>query len=173
MSPSTFNLLGVALGVTAGFCFGSGDLNSAGWLVLLSGAVDVLDGRIARAQGLASPRGAFLDSTLDRFSEVGAFVGLAVFYHDSIALTIVIASGMGGSLLVSYTRARGEGLGVVCKAGVMQRAERILLIGLGGILDPILGYEPGALLAGALIILAAGVVGTAVYRTLWIWKRIS
>jgi len=173
MSPSTFNLLGVALGVTAGFCFGSGDLNSAGWLVLLSGAVDVLDGRIARAQGLASPRGAFLDSTLDRFAEVGAFVGLAVFYHDSIALTIVIASGMGGSLLVSYTRARGEGLGVVCKAGVMQRAERILLIGLGGILDPILGYEPGALLAGALIILAAGVVGTAVYRTLWIWKRIS
>ena len=172
MSPSMFNVLGVALGVSAGLCFATGNLNPAGWFILLSGAVDVLDGRIARAQGLASPRGAFLDSTLDRFAEVGAFVGLAVFYRDSILLTSMVALGMGGSLLVSYTRARGESLGVACKAGIMQRAERILLVGLGGILDPILGYESGTLLAAAVIILAAGAVGTAMYRTLWIWSRI-
>jgi len=173
ISPSTFNVLGVALGVSAGFCFGTGNLNSGGWLILLSGAVDVLDGRIARAQGLASRSGAFLDSTLDRFAEVGAFAGLAVFYRDSVALTIVVVLAMGGSLLVSYTRARGESLGVVCKAGIMQRAERILLVGLGGILDPTIGYEAGSILASSLIILAAGAIGTAVYRTMWTSKRIS
>ena len=171
--PFAFNLTGVALGVGAGFCFGNGNLNPGGWLLLLSGAVDVLDGRIARGQGLASPRGAFLDSTLDRFAEVSAFVGLAVFYRDSVALTIVVALAIGGSLLVSYTRARGESLGVVCKAGIMQRAERILLVGLGSILDPILGFEPGSLLGYGLIILATGAIGTALYRTIWITARIS
>lgn len=173
IAPLAFNLTGVALGVGAGFCFGNGNLNPGGWLLLLSGALDVLDGRVARGQGLASPRGAFLDSTLDRFAEVSAFVGLAVFYRESVTLTIVVALAIGGSLLVSYTRARGESLGVVCKAGIMQRAERILLVGLGGILDPILGYEPGTLLAAGLIILATGAIGTAVYRTMWISKRIA
>ena len=175
LSPSTFNILGVALGVSAGFCFGIGNLNSGGWLILLSGAVDVLDGRIARAQGLASRRGAFLDSTLDRFAEVGAFVGLAVFYRYSAALTIIVACAMGGSLLVSYARARGESVGVICNVGLMQRAERLLLVGLGGILDPIISQQsnldPGFLLASALILVAAGAVGTAAYRTIWISKR--
>ena len=175
ISPTTFNALGVAFGVSAGFCFGTGNLNPGGWLVLLSGTVDVLDGRIARAQGLASPRGAFLDSTLDRFAEVGAFVGLAVFYRDSVALTIIVACAMGGSLLVSYARARGEGIGVICNVGLMQRAERLLLVGLGGILDPIISQQsnlnPGILLASALILVAAGAVGTAAYRTIWISKR--
>ena len=100
-------------------------------------------------------------------------MGLAVFYRDSAALTIVVALALGGSLLVSYTRARGESLGVVCKAGIMQRAERILLVGLGGILDPTIGYEAGSILASSLIILAAGAIGTAVYRTMWTSKRIS
>ena len=175
ISPTTFNALGVALGVSAGFCFGTGNLNPGGWLILLSGAFDVLDGRIARAQGLASRRGAFLDSTLDRFAEVGAFVGLAVFYRYSAALTIIVACAMGGSLLVSYARARGESVGVICNVGLMQRAERLLLVGLGGILDPIISQQsnldPGFLLASALTLVAAGAVGTAAYRTIWISKR--
>jgi len=177
ISPTTFNVLGVVLGVGAGFCFGTGNLNPGGWLILLSGMVDVLDGRIARAQGIASPRGAFLDSTLDRFAEVGAFVGLAAFYRDSVALTIIVTLAMGGSLLVSYTRARGESLGVVCKEGIMQRAERLLLVGLGGILDPIISqqsnFDPGILLASALILVATGAVGTAAYRTIWILHRMA
>ena len=174
--PTAFNALGVLLGVSAGFCFGTGNLNPGGWLLLLSGAVDILDGRIARAQGLASPRGSFLDSTLDRFTEVGAFVGLAVFYHNSEALTVIVALALGGSLLVSYTRARGESIGVVCKVGIMQRAERLLLVGLGGILDPIIGQQgsldPGMPLAAALILVAGGAMGTAAYRTAWIARRL-
>ncbi len=148
-----------------------------GWLVLLGGVADVLDGRVARARGLASLRGAFLDSTLDRFAEVGAFVGLAVLYMESVPELAVVVAALGGSLLVSYTRARGESLGVTAKVGVMQRAERLLFVGLGAVLDPGLtswqGWDPGAFLFWLLALVAIGTIGTAVYRTLWIARRLD
>jgi len=144
--------------------------------VLLGGMADVLDGRIARAQGLADERGAFLDSTLDRFAEFGAFVGLGVLFADAGWGLVVVVTALGGSLLVSYARARGESVGVVCKLGIMQRAERILAVGLGGVLDPAvtsaLGRPEGGLLLGALALVAAGTLGTAVFRTVWIARRL-
>jgi CDP-diacylglycerol--glycerol-3-phosphate 3-phosphatidyltransferase len=89
----------------------------------------------------------------------------------------VVASGLGGSLLVSYARARGESVGVVCKVGVMQRAERLLAIGLGGVLDPAVtaaaGWSEGSLLLALLALVAAGTVGTAAYRTVWIARRLD
>lgn len=177
LSPTAFNLLGAAFGIAAGVCFGLGYVNLGGWGVLLGGAADVLDGRLARARGMADERGAFLDSTLDRFAEVGAFVGLAVFFRDSTLALILAVTALGGSLLVSYARARGESVGVVCKLGVMQRAERLLLVGFGGILDPAVsewaGWVPGTLLTGILGLVAVGTVGTAVFRTVWIAKRLS
>ena len=177
LSPTAFNLLGVAFGVAAGVCFGMGRLDLGGWAVLLGGVADVLDGRIARAGDLASPRGAFLDSTLDRFAEVGAFVGLAVLYQHSAVALVVVVSALGGSLLVSYTRARGEGLGVLCTAGIMQRAERLLLVGFGGILDASVaelgGFEPGTLLLSVLALVAVGAISTAILRTIWIARRLS
>lgn len=176
-SPTAFNLLGVAFGIAAGALFATGRLNLGGWAVLLGGAADVLDGRIARAQGVAGTRGAFLDSTLDRFAEVGAFVGLAVLYRDSAPALAAVATGLGGSLLVSYARARGESVGVVCKVGVMQRAERLLLVGFGGILDPAItaaaGWEQGTLLLVLVTLVAVGTVGTAIYRTVWIARRLD
>lgn len=175
-SPTAFNLLGVALGTLAGALFAVGRLNLAGWAVLLGGAADVLDGRIARAQGVAGPRGAFLDSTLDRFAEVGAFVGLAVFFRDSAPALVAVATALGGSLLVSYTRARGESVGIVCKVGVMQRAERLLVTGFGGILDGTIsdaaGWSSGTLLGWLVLLVAIGTMGTAVYRTVWIAGRL-
>jgi CDP-diacylglycerol---glycerol-3-phosphate 3-phosphatidyltransferase len=177
LSPTAFNLLGVAFGVAAGVAFAAGGLVTGGWLVLLGGIADVLDGRIARALGVAGARGAFLDSTLDRFAEVGAFVGLAVFYQASAVALAIVASGLGGSLLVSYARARGESVGVVCKVGVMQRAERLLTVGLGGILDPAVtagvGWAEGTLLIALLTLIAVGTVGTAAYRTVWIARRLD
>jgi phosphatidylglycerophosphate synthase len=126
---------------------------------------------------MADQRGAFLDSTLDRFAEVGAFVGLAVLFRDSVVALSLTATALGGSLLVSYARARGESLGVLCNVGVMQRAERLLLIGFGGILDPavseLAGWSPGTLLTGILGIVAVGTVFTAVYRTVWIANRLA
>jgi len=176
LSPLLFNLLGVAFGAAAGVAFALGHLALGGWGVLLGGAADVLDGRIARAQGVAGPRGAFLDSTLDRFAEFGAFVGLAVLFRESqVALALVVIA-LGGSLLVSYARARGESVGVVCKLGVMQRAERLLVVGLGAIVDPLvatwLGRDPGVVLVPALGVVAVGTVGTAVFRTVWIARRL-
>ncbi|MEX2048731.1 MAG: CDP-alcohol phosphatidyltransferase family protein [Gemmatimonadota bacterium] len=177
LSPTAYNLLGVAFGVAAGAAFATGHLVLGGWAVLLGGVADVLDGRIARALGVEGPRGAFLDSTLDRFAEVGAFVGLAVLYQASTLALIVVASGLGGSLLVSYARARGESVGVVCKVGVMQRAERLLAIGLGGILDPAVsawaGWSEGTLLLVLLVLVAVGTIGTAAYRTVWIARRLG
>ncbi len=177
LSPTAFYLLGVFFGVAAGVCFALGYVNLGGWGVLLGGAADVMDGRIARARGIADQRGAFLDSTLDRFAEVGAFVGLALlFRHSPVALSLAVTA-LGGSLLVSYARARGESLGVLCNLGVMQRAERLLLVGFGGILDPSvsewIGWAPGTLLTGVLGLVAVGTVVTAVFRTLWIAKRLA
>ena len=177
MSPTAYNLLGVAFGVLAGVCFATGRVNLGGWAVLLGGAADVLDGRIARARGMANERGAFLDSTLDRFAEVGAFVGLVVMFGGDPLSLAIVASALGGSLLVSYARARGESLGIVCKVGIMQRAERLLLVGFGGILDPAVaewrGWAEGTLLLGLIGIMAVGTVGTAAYRTVWISNRLD
>ncbi|MDT8340605.1 MAG: CDP-alcohol phosphatidyltransferase family protein [Longimicrobiales bacterium] len=178
LSPTFFNLLGVAFGVAGGVAFAYGHMALGGWGVLMGGVADSLDGRIARARGIAGPRGAFLDSTLDRFAEFGAFVGLAVWYAaDPLALVLVVG-GLGGSLIVSYARARGEVEGVLCTAGVMQRAERLLLVGFGGLLDPswaprISDGAPGGFLIWVLGLVALGTVGTAAYRTAWISRRLG
>lgn len=176
LHPVAFNLLGVGFGVVAGILFATGHLHLAGWSVLLGGVADVLDGRIARARGMADERGAFLDSTLDRFAELGAFVGLGVLFAASEWGLVVVTAALGGSLLVSYARARGESVGVVCKLGIMQRAERLLLVGLGGIFDPalssLLGRPQGSLLLPVLGIVAVGTLGTAVFRTVWIARRL-
>jgi phosphatidylinositol phosphate synthase len=177
ISPTVFNLLGVACGVAAGVFFALGHVSLGGWGVLMGGAADVLDGRIARARGLANARGAFLDSTLDRFAEVGAFVGLVFLFRDSDLGLILVTSALGGSLLVSYARARGESQGVVCKLGVMQRAERLLLVGFGALLDPSatewMGLGPTTLLLWVIGVVAVGTVGTAIFRTVWIAGRLD
>ncbi len=171
LTPLFYNLLVVAFGLASIVFFYRGNLPAAGWMVLLSGFADVMDGEIARARGLVSQAGAFIDSTLDRFSELAAFVGIAAFFGEGMAVLAVIVA-LGGSLLVSYTRARGESLGVLCKTGLMQRAERIIILGLGSILDPWIsaafGRETGFVLKILVIVIAVGTVGTAVYRTFWI-----
>jgi len=176
LGPLFFNLLGVAFGVLAAVFFTWDLLVLGGWAVLLGGVADILDGRIARALGVASRRGAFLDSTLDRFAEFAAFVGLALLFRDSEVALVLVVTALGGSLLVSYARARGESVGVVCKLGVMQRAERLLLLGFGAILDPAVaaasGRGTGALLVPVLALIAVGTVGTAVFRTVWIARRL-
>ena len=177
LGPTFYNLLGVAFGIAAGVAFATGHVTLGGWGVLLGGMADVLDGRIARARGLADRTGAFLDSTLDRFAEVGAFVGLALLFRSSSLALALAVTAMGGSLLVSYARARGESQGVVCKLGVMQRAERLLLLGFGGLLDPTVSGLWGASAVGTLLVpilglVAVGTVGTAIFRTVWIARAL-
>ena len=175
-TPFVFNAMVVVFGIAGMLFFAEGRLPLGGWMILLSGFADVMDGEVARQRGLANRAGAFVDSTLDRFSEFAVFIGLAAFFGSGFRVLVVLVA-LGGSLLVSYTRARGESLGVLCKGGLMQRAERILLLGIGAIVDPsvseLLGRDKGFTLIIILMAIALGTVGTAVYRTVWISRRLQ
>jgi phosphatidylglycerophosphate synthase len=172
VSPDFFNYLGVACGAAAGVAFATKHLASAGLLIAAGGVCDIVDGRIARALGKESVRGAFLDSTLDRFAETASFIGVAWFLADRPWTVAASMLAITGSLLVSYARARGEALGVQCKGGVMQRAERLLVLSLAALFDGVaansLGWRPGFLLAIAVTLIGVGSVGTAIFRTVTI-----
>jgi CDP-diacylglycerol--glycerol-3-phosphate 3-phosphatidyltransferase len=137
--------------------------------------VDIFDGRVARESGLESKFGAFYDSTLDRISEVVMFVGLASLYNtirgdvEDVAMIYVILMALGGSLMVSYTRARAEGLGLDCKVGLMQRAERVVLLGLGSLVFG-LAWD-GVVLDGIIIIVAVLTNLTAIQRIVWVYQH--
>jgi CDP-diacylglycerol--glycerol-3-phosphate 3-phosphatidyltransferase len=111
-----------------------GDLSYVGWagaLILFAGLFDMLDGQVARLGKMSSSFGALLDSVLDRYSELFMFLGICYYL---IAQHYFISSlfafiGLIGSMMVSYTRARAESLGIECKGGLMQRPERIVLVG--------------------------------------------
>ena len=130
--PNLLTTLGFALTVIAGVFYAVDHVRTAGALVLLGGAFDVFDGRVARLSGLVSKFGSFYDSTLDRISEVVVYLGLLSLYNRYQAdLTMIdlILLATAGSLMVSYTRARAEALGLDCTVGFMQRPERIVLLG--------------------------------------------
>lgn len=176
LTPDFFNWLGLALGAVAGVLFAAGHLGWGGVVMLLGGICDVMDGRIARAMNLASSYGAFIDSTLDRFVEVFAFLGLVFFLRHNDWGPLLAAAAITGSLLVSYTRARGESQGVLCKEGLMQRAERIALLVFAVFFDgPItlsFGWAEGSVVVVVLFVIAVGTFVTAFHRTLWIGTRL-
>jgi CDP-diacylglycerol--glycerol-3-phosphate 3-phosphatidyltransferase len=174
--PDHMNAAGLAFGVASGVAIGLGRLELGGWAIALAGVADVLDGRLARARQLSSPYGKFIDSTLDRFVETAAFLGFAAYFAGRPWGPLVVAAGLGGSLLVSYAQARGETVGVSGSGGLMQRAERLVLQILGCLLDPVLcrrlGVPEGTVLFWVLVVMAAGALGTAVHRTAWIARRL-
>src|SRR5215208_78853 len=110
-----------------------GWLSLAGVGFLLVNALDFLDGAVARAAGTAGRYGAFLDSVLDRYSEAVVFVGLLIWFTrlDDTPALAATALAMVGSFMVSYCRARAEGLGLDCEVGLLQRPERIVILGIG------------------------------------------
>jgi phosphatidylglycerophosphate synthase len=175
-TPDHLNVAGLALGALSGLLIGSGRLEAGGWAIALSGVCDILDGRVARARGAATPYGKFIDSTLDRFVETFAFLGFAAYFAGRPGGALVVAAGLGGSLLVSYAQARGETVGVSGSGGLMQRAERLVLTALGCLLDPTLcragRWPEGTVLFWVLAAIAIGALGTAVYRTAYIGRRL-
>jgi phosphatidylinositol phosphate synthase len=177
LSPDVLNYLGAALGVAAGAAFIVRQLPVAAWLIALGGICDILDGRIARAQRIASPYGAFLDSTLDRFGETFTFVGVAWYFAGSTWMTAAAVLAIAGSLLVSYTRARGEALGVSAPGGFAQRAERLVLLAVAALFDSaatgLLRRPAGTLLAAAVVAIAASSLATALYRLVVIARILS
>jgi len=164
ISPNGLTLLGLAFNLVVAGVLATGRFQVGGVLVLLAGAFDTLDGAVARSTGRVTRFGGFLDSTLDRVSEVALYFGLLYFYTQRGAAPeiLLVYLTIAGSLLVSYTRARAEGVGLECKVGVFTRLERVLVLALGLLLLQ---------MTTALVILAVGTALTVVQRVLHVARQ--
>ncbi len=133
LHPNTITLLGFALNAVAGLVLSTGKLGVGALVMLGASATDALDGALARATSQQSRFGAFLDSTLDRLSEGVVLLGLLAWWlrqgEDLGALMVMLA--LLGSVMVSYTRARAEGVGYDCKVGLLTRPIRVIVLGIG------------------------------------------
>jgi phosphatidylglycerophosphate synthase/putative flippase GtrA len=135
--PNVITSLSLVVALGAGLAAAAGRFALGGWLFVVAGVLDFLDGRVARSTGRTTPGGAALDSVLDRYVESALIAGLAWYYrHSWVLLACLLA--LTGSLLVPYVRARAESLGVsLARVGFMQRPERVAVLGLGTALSPI------------------------------------
>lgn len=140
VSADHLTLAGIVFGALAALAFGEGRLPLGGLFLALAGAADMLDGSLARAAGSATPFGSFIDSVADRATDAIILGGLAWHYREKPELLVALAA-IGGSFLVSYAKARAEGLGVSCDVGLMERPERMILLiagALTGLMRPAL-----------------------------------
>jgi len=157
VTPNAITVAGFIGMAAAGLLCARGSFAAAGLLVAASSVFDALDGALARTTGATTPFGAFLDSFLDRYAEAAVYAGLLVHYAGASTpwgVEAAFAAAI-GSLMVSYARARAEGIGVDCRAGLFARAERIVVL--------IIGLLTGLVLP-ALVILAIATNATAIER---------
>ena len=137
VTPNQISVMGLLASGATAYLLAVGQFLAGGVLLLLAGVLDMADGAVARLRGKASPVGALLDSTADRVAEAAVFLGLLVFYISPLSVleVLLIFLALVGSFMVSYLRARGEGLGVDCKVGIMTRPERVLVMAVGLLID--------------------------------------
>ncbi len=167
VSPNQLTLAGAALSLLTGVVYAKGHLFLGGLLLLLSGAGDLLDGPLARLTGKADSFGAFLDSTIDRYSDFFIFSGLVIYFAGTgdffwfvVTLGIIL-----GAFAVSYSKARAENFIADCGVGIFGRSERILLLAVGTLVAPLLWL--------ALLVLLIGTHSTAVRRILHTKKTLA
>jgi CDP-diacylglycerol--glycerol-3-phosphate 3-phosphatidyltransferase len=163
VSPDAVTYLGLVLTIGVATLAALGEIRWAGVAYIFAALCDALDGTLARVSGKVSRFGAFLDSNIDRFEESIVFLGLSIYYalvggQWEIPLLLLVTVG---SLMVSYSRARAEALGVACKVGFMTRVPRVVIMIAGMILDQVLI---------ALIILAVTTLFTAFHRMYHVWR---
>jgi phosphatidylglycerophosphate synthase/putative flippase GtrA len=170
--PATgITILSALIGAASGFAAAAGHFTSAGWLFILSGILDTLDGRVARVRKEESRAGSAIDSVLDRYTDSAVLIGLGWYYREGWELLAVLFALFGGSM-VPYVRAKGESLGVAIRGGQLQRAERVMVLGVALAGSPILeavlqhgGPHPAhGLVVAALVFLAVGSNVTALSR---------
>ena len=179
ITPNFITTTGLVLNVVAAAVFIYGGLNDpfnlayvgwAGFIILFAGLFDMMDGRVARVGGMTSKFGALYDSTLDRYSELFTLFG--IFYYlmlrGYVGGSIITFVALIGSLMVSYVRARAEGLGLDCKVGLMQRPERVVLTSLGalccGLFSHIQAFDPMWILIAPQAVIAVLANWTAFVR---------
>jgi CDP-diacylglycerol--glycerol-3-phosphate 3-phosphatidyltransferase len=164
ISPNSLTICGYLLHLPVLWALATGHFAIGGVLLALASAFDALDGSVAREMGRVTQFGAFLDSVLDRFSEATVLLGLLLYYVQRGAHLepVLIYLAVVGSTMVSYTRARAEGLGVECKEGLFTRFERVVLLVVGLLIGQV---QP------ALWVLALLTIFTAIQRVYYVWRK--
>jgi CDP-diacylglycerol---glycerol-3-phosphate 3-phosphatidyltransferase len=177
--PNILTTIGVMINMACGVLFGFGEFFWAGIVLIVANLFDMLDGNVARLTGRVTKYGGFLDSTLDRLSDMVAFFGIIIFYsrntvHHSVLNVFLAGTGMIASVLVSYTTARSEGLGVKANVGFLQRPERVVLLIIGALSS--WSWETTHFLANrmpqVLWVLAIGSVWTLIQRMIFIRREL-
>jgi len=164
--PNVLTFTGLVVNFWAAVLFAAGRFPAAGGLMLLAGVFDMVDGRVARAQGRVTKFGAFFDSVIDRYSDLVLYLGLLVYYAriNRFNYAVLVGVAMAGSVMVSYTRARAESLIRECKAGFFERPERIVLMIIGALANK---------MAPALWLLAIGPNITVIHRIVHTWREMQ
>lgn len=165
VKPNTLTLTNLALNLAAAYFIASGHFLIGGVLILVSGLFDLLDGAVARFAKQTTKFGAVLDSTVDRISEAATLCGLLIWYLPQEGATpgiVLVLVVLVGSFLVSYIRARAEGIGWQCQVGLFTRAERVIVLAIGLLVNQVFI---------ALCILAVFVFVTVVQRLVYLWKQ--
>ncbi|NWJ94335.1 MAG: CDP-alcohol phosphatidyltransferase family protein [Chloroflexi bacterium] len=178
LTPNMVTIIGFLLNFPVAYVLGQGSFLLGGFLILFAGAFDMLDGAVARATGKMTKFGAFLDSTLDRYSEIVVLLGLLLFYRSEAGLTgekmggsILVYIAITGSLMVSYVKARSEGLQIAMKGvGLLPRPERVVMLAIACILTPV--FNEIAMII-VLWVLAVGTNLTAFQRIMYVWLTAS
>lgn len=165
LSPDHLTILGIVVAVAAAFAIGQGALRGGLILVIAAALPDMLDGALAKASNSASQRGAFFDSVIDRVTDSVLFGGVAWYFasEKSPHLALLPMAIMGVSSLISYERAKAESLGLYAKGGLMERAERIVVLCVGLLFD--------SLLVPIMWIMLALTVITAIQRFVQVWRQ--
>ncbi len=137
INPNVLTFIGFAVTLLGAYLFAYGYFRWAGLAVVLAGLFDMLDGRVARLSNQVTPFGGFLDSVLDRYSDLCLMIGLLLFYGRANRswYVVLVAVAMIGSVMTSYARARAENLIPTCKVGFLERPERMVLIIIGALFD--------------------------------------
>jgi len=176
VSPNTITFASLALCALTAFAAALGHLPGAVWLYAFAGILDVLDGRLARHANQQTTAGALIDSVADRWGELFVFAGYGWLLRDSLWLLAVFAA-LGGSTMVSYTRARAEGLGLAVAGGLMQRAERIVLVAGGTLLAAWYGADDietaTTILGATMLFCGVASTGTAINRWVTAYRQLA
>jgi CDP-diacylglycerol--glycerol-3-phosphate 3-phosphatidyltransferase len=176
--PNILTAIGVCINVGCGVLFGIGEFFWAGVVLIIANLFDMLDGNVARRTGNVTKFGGFLDSSLDRLSDMVVFLGIMVFYagnrpQHSILNVTLAGVAMMASVMVSYTTARSEGLGVKANVGFLQRPERIVLFIIGALStwDWNSDFVLFNRMPQVLWVLAVGSIWTLIHRMYFIWAE--
>lgn len=178
VSPNAITAVSLVACALSGVAAGLGALATAVWIYALAGILDVLDGRLARLTNRQTKSGALFDSVSDRWGELFVFSGFAWHLRETPWLLAVMGA-IGSSMMVSYTRARAEGLGIELSGGMMQRAERILLVSVGTLAGAWCAEEPGTawlmapIVGGTMALCGLASAATAVNRWIVAFRELA